>query len=136
MEFRTDIKVRYFETDKMGIVHHCNYGVWFEFARTELLESLGLPYTKIENDGFLLPVTELNIKYLKSVFFGDSVTVVLTIDKFKGASFKMNYILEKNGEKAAEGYTKHVFINKNGRPIKPHPEFIEKIQEVLLSPTE
>ena len=65
-----EIKVRYYETDQMGIVHHSNYLKFFELARIEWLEKLKMPYQKIEESDIILPVVKCEIKFIKSLFFG------------------------------------------------------------------
>ena len=70
----TEIRVRYAETDKMGVVYHANYFVWFEAARIQLLDDLGLPYNDLEERGYLLPVLECGAKFLQPAHFDDRLT--------------------------------------------------------------
>ena len=76
----TEIRVRYAETDKMGVVYHANYFVWFESVRIQLLDDLGLPYNDLEERGYFLPVLECRAKFLQPAHFDDRLTVTVAID--------------------------------------------------------
>jgi len=73
---RTQVTVRYAETDMMGIVYHANYLPWFEIGRTQLLKELGLPYRQLETDGYRLPVLEISAKYARPALYDDVLTIV------------------------------------------------------------
>ncbi|MEY4003920.1 MAG: Acyl-CoA thioester hydrolase YbgC, partial [Verrucomicrobiota bacterium] len=76
IESRTQVTVRYAETDMMGVVYHGNYLPWFEVGRTTLLKELGLPYRQLEEEGFRLPVLEVSARYLRPAVYDDTVTIV------------------------------------------------------------
>ena len=73
--FKTKVRVRYAETDKMGYCYYGNYATYFEIARVEALRSLGVSYKSLEDEGVFLPVSEFNIKYLKPAYYDDELTI-------------------------------------------------------------
>ena len=76
IESRTQVTVRYAETDMMGVVYHGNYLPWFEVGRTTLLKELGLAYRRLEEEGFRLPVLEVSARYLRPAVYDDTITIV------------------------------------------------------------
>ncbi len=79
IQSRVKVTVRYAETDMMGIVYHANYLPWFEVGRTTLLKEIGVPYKKLEADGFRLPVLEVEAKYLRPALYDDTLEIVTTL---------------------------------------------------------
>ena len=121
MNYTTDnIKVRYHETDQMGIVHHSNYLKFFEFARIEWLEKLKMPYQEIERNKIILPVVNCELKYLKPLVFGDSFKVKVHCSKKPKSSIEFSYkIFNSRGEKTTEGSTLLAFLNSETmRPVR------------------
>ena len=121
MNYTTDnIKVRYHETDQMGIVHHSNYLKFFEFARIEWLEKLWMPYEEIERNKIILPVVNCELKYLKPLVFGDSFKVEVHCSKKPTSSIEFSYkIFNSRGEKTTEGITLLAFLNSETmRPVR------------------
>ena len=108
------IKVRYNETDQMGIVHHSNYLKFFEFARIEWLEKLKMPYLEIERNKITLPVVNCELKFLKPLVFGDSFKVEVHCSKKPTSSIEFSYdIFNSRGEKTTEGRTLLAFLNSD-----------------------
>jgi len=121
MNYTTDkIKVRYHETDQMGIVHHSNYLKFFEFARIEWLEKLKMPYHEIERNKIILPVVNCELKFLKPLVFGDSFTVEVNCSKKPTSSIEFSYeIFNGRGEKTTEGRTLLAFLNSDTmKPVR------------------
>ncbi|MEI3219704.1 MAG: thioesterase family protein [Lachnoclostridium sp.] len=119
-------KVQYYETDQMGIVHHSNYIRWFEEARIDLLEQMGIGYDKIEKEGIISPVLGVEANYLRMVRFGDTVTIETNITEYNGIKLIVEYRVldEETGMVHCLGVTKHCFLNEKGRPVflkKKHP---------------
>lgn len=114
----TDLRVRYQETDQMGIVYYANYFVWFEVARTEYFRSLGQPYRSFERDGAYLVVVNSSCQYKKPAHYDDLITVKSWIASIKNTSFVFEYKVERKNKVLALGKTVHVFINKKGKPVK------------------
>ena len=123
-----EIKVRYCETDQMGIVHHSNYLKFFEFARIEWLEKLNIPYQEIEKNKIILPVVNCEIKFLKPLVFGDTFKVIVQCTKKPTSSIEFSYkIFNNSGEKTTEGKTLLAFLNSDSmKPIRC-PEMISKL---------
>lgn len=128
MEHTTSIKVRYKETDQMGVVYHGNYFTWFDIGRTEFLKNLGLLYSQLEEKGILLPVIEANCKYIKPAKYDDEIVINAKLVMLKGVRLKFQYTLYRKEDNIliAEGYTTHAFVDKNLMPIN----FKRKYNEV------
>ena len=121
MNYTTNkIKVRYNETDQMGIVHHSNYLKFFEFARIEWLEKLKMPYQEIERNNIILPVVNCELKFLKPLVFGDSFIVEVHCSKKPTSSIEFSYeIFNSRGEKTTEGRTLLAFLNSDTmKPVR------------------
>lgn len=116
----TFIKVRYAETDQMGVVYHGNYAQYLELARIEWLDALGISYKKMEEEGVMLPVFNINISYKKSAVFDDTIRVETRLRKMPTARIIFDYkIFNKSEELLTIASTELVFINKNtNRPMR------------------
>ena len=114
-----DIEVRYAETDQMGVVHHANYVVWFELARTRLCALSGFHYADIEKMGYLLMVTGLEVRYRRSARYGDTVTVTCWGERLASRGLRFAYEVRNGDELLATGNTDHLWIEKaSGRPCR------------------
>ena len=109
----TEIIVRYAETDRMGIVHHSVYAVWFEAARTDYMEKAGYPYPEIEKKGILLPLTNLQCTYREGARYGDTVLVKTVINKITPVRIVLEYQARRKSDNKllAEGTTTHAWTN-------------------------
>lgn len=127
-EFKTKLRVRFSETDAWGIVYYANFLVWFEVARGELFEELGVDMETWRNAEVMPVVVEAHCRYLRSARYGDRVSVETQVRLFGSKMMEFNYRLmhEKNKQLIAEGYTKHVFVGKNGNPVNT-PVFVKKL---------
>lgn len=122
---RTSLKVRFAETDAMGVVYHANYLPWCECARLELIESIGLSYSQMTQCGFHLPVVEVHLKYRRPAKFGDTIEIESSICERPSVKIKVEYKIYSNGELLAEAQTVHVFINSAGVPIRLPREYAD-----------
>ena len=123
-----NLRVRYAETDQMGVAHHSSYFVWMEAARTELLREFGLSYRELEERGYLLPVVEAHCRFSRSVRYDDVITIESSLEQLRGASLRIGYRIFRAGDEnptVAEGYTLHAFTNREGRVVKTPDFFIE-----------
>ena len=121
-EHATKIRVRYGETDQMGYMYYGNYAQFYEVGRVEMLRSLGLTYSGMEQSGIMMPVLEMNCKYLKPALYDEEITVKVILEKMPGIRIHFKYELfnEKN-ELINLGETLLVFINmKTNRPCMPN----------------
>lgn len=119
IQSRTQVVVRYAETDMMGVVYHGNYLPWFEVGRTTLLKELGLPYRQLEADGYRLPVLEVTAKYLRPAVYDDIITIVTTMRERPLLRIRLEYEVRRGEELLATGSTVHAFIDREGKPVRP-----------------
>ncbi|WP_315117154.1 thioesterase family protein [uncultured Clostridium sp.] len=129
---RARIKVRYAETDKMGIVYHANYYTWFEIGRGEYILKSGMTYKYMEDKGIMMPLVETYCKYIEGAKYDDSIIIETFVKELSPIKviFNYNVIREEDGKLLAKGYTSQVFINDNFKIInlkKTHPDVWEKI---------
>jgi len=126
----TKIRVRYGETDQMGIVNNAVYPSYFEVGRTEMFRHLKLPYSKIEQEGTLLPLSELHIKYHRPAIYDEELTIETYIDEFPTSrvSFKYN-IFNEHAKLLVSGETVLAFLNAETRRPVRMPKFLAEIIE-------
>jgi acyl-CoA thioester hydrolase len=119
----TDIEVRYAETDQMGVVHHANYIVWFELARTRLCALSGFHYADIEKMGYLLMVTGVEARYRRPARYGDIVSVVCWGDRLGSRGVRFAYEVRHGDDLLATGASDHIWVESaTGRPCRtPEP---------------
>lgn len=119
--FDYETRVRYAETDRMGITYYANYLVWFEVARTEYFRALGFCYADFEKQGFFLPVAEVQCRYFRSSAYDDFITVRAIVSQMKRSTIRFEYQVFKNKEEKviASGYTVHIFCGgPNLNPVR------------------
>ena len=123
LRIETEIEVRYAETDQMGVVHHANYVVWFELARTRLCAVSGFHYADIEKMGYLLMVTGVQASYRRPARYGDTAKVVCWIDRLGSRGLHFAYEVRKGDEVLVTGATEHIWVEQaTGRPCRtPEP---------------
>lgn len=119
------IRVRYKETDQMGLVYHANYFTWFEVARIELLDELGCPYVELEKEGFLLPVLSCNAAFHLPAFFDDRLDVEVKVEEMPLVRIKASYEVRRNTDLIATGATQHAFVTGTGKVVRPPQSFID-----------
>ena len=134
---KSTVNVRYAETDKMGIVHHSVYPIWYEVARTNLSKEAGFPYSKMEEMGIMTPLVELNCKYYSPAYYDDELIVTATVSKLTPARVVFSYEVYREGSDKPinTGYTVHAIVNKDMKPIntkKLYPE-IYKALELMMA---
>lgn len=123
----TPIRVRYAETDTMGILHHAVYPVYFEEGRTELMRSYGTTYDAMEKSGVILPVYNVNVNYLRPAYYDDLLRLKTTLAEIKGVRLRFLYELF-NEKKAllAKGEVILIFTDaKTFQPVRPPQWFME-----------
>ena len=133
------ITARYQETDRMGVIHHSVYPVWFEVARTELIKSCGHPYSELEKRGLFLPLFRLESDYIHPAFYDDSVNVSCSVHMLTKTRITLHYEIyrakddEEEGKKLlCEGYTHHAFTDTHLKPINITKEFPEVHEALAL----
>lgn len=124
------VRVRYAETDRMGLLHHANYLIYFEQARTELLREIGLTYKDMEDAGFLLVLTKIEVKYKLPARYDDVLTIRTTVVRTTPIRIEHKYEVMRDGRLLAEGNTTLACIDRAGS-IQALPEwFLERRKPV------
>jgi acyl-CoA thioester hydrolase len=128
---KINIRVRYSETDKMGIVNNGVYLSYFEVGRTELMRHNGLPYLMFENNEYMLPVIEAHVKYEMPAYYDDLLEIEASLNPAIGAKVKFDYNIYKDNSTIAKGYTVHSFMNSiSRRAVRPPKFFLDAIEEI------
>jgi acyl-CoA thioester hydrolase len=116
---RTRTRVRYPETDRMGVAHHTHFLVWFELGRTELMRELGCPYSEVEdNEGIFFPVAEAGARYFTPARYDEVLEIATRLVSARGARIRFEYEIARasDGTPVAAGFTVHAAVGRNGRP--------------------
>lgn len=124
ISFDAVLRVRYAETDNMGVVYYGNYFAWFEVARTEALRILGYPYSLLEKDGVMLPVVEASARYMAPFRYDDEVLLKTRIVEFNDVKIVFDYRAYRASDMklCTTGRTRHAFLGADGRVLKNDPE--------------
>ena len=135
MSFTFERKINYYETDRMGIVHHSNYIRYLEEARCDMLDYAKMPYLAYEKNGVMIPVLGINIDFKMHVTFNDVIIIKPFVKSFNGVRLTMGYnVTDKNtGNVVLVGETKHCFTDTNLKPInlkKAFPDFYQKFENL------
>jgi acyl-CoA thioester hydrolase len=123
------IRVRYAETDRMGLLHHANYLVYFEQGRTELLRSRGLTYKELEDQGFLLVLTKVEVRYRSPARYDDLLTLKTSVVRTTAVRIDHRYELFRDGTLLAEGSSTLACVDRDGR-IQELPAFLRVEKEI------
>jgi acyl-CoA thioester hydrolase len=136
--FTHHIRVRYQETDQMGIVYHTNYANWMEWGRTELIREAGMPYHRIEEKGLRLPVLSLQIQYKLSAFYDDELTIYTRIRESSAYRVSFDYEIKRADSVLVTGSTEHVWINEQLKPVRlnKHDESLFLLLQSLMDTEE
>ncbi|NHN31557.1 acyl-CoA thioesterase [Paenibacillus agricola] len=110
--FEHHIRVRYQETDQMGVVYHVNYVNWFEIGRTELIRSLGMTYRSIEEMGLLLPLIDLQMQFKLPARYDDLITIRTQIATYTHVRIQFNSEIHRGEQLLVSGSTNHVWLNR------------------------
>ncbi len=112
------VRVRYAETDQMGVAYHGNYFAWFEVARTDLLREMGVTYRDLEAEGLRLPVIEASARFLRPALYDDVLDIRTVVASLGGASVGFDYEVHREGtpQPLAQGRTLHAAVDGDGRP--------------------
>ena len=126
---RINIRVRYSETDQMKFVYYGNYPQYFEVARVELFRSLGVSYKSLEKDGILMPVLEMNIKYIKPAMYDDLLSIDVSIESIQGSKVIFKYKIYNEDEILLNtASTTLIFMDsKSQRPIRCPKILLDKV---------
>ena len=125
------IRVRYAETDPLGTFYNSRALEWFECGRTELLRSMGTPYTRLESSGVFLPVTVAHVEYLGRARYDDLLRITTTGTMEGRAQVRCDVEIEQAATRVpvTRGYTVHAFCDASGKPTRPPSWFVEALKE-------
>lgn len=135
MNLTFERKINYYETDKMGVVHHSNYIRYLEEARCFFLDNVGMPFIDFEKNGITIPVLGVNCTYKHHVTFNDTLLIKVFIKEYSGVRFTISYdVKEKTtGKSVIIAETRHCFTNTKLKPVnlkKALPQFNDKFQKL------
>ena len=130
----TELRVRYQETDKMGVVYHANYLVWFEVGRVELLRSLGASYRGLEEDDVHFPVVEVGCRYHRPALFDDHLIVTTRAERLRRAQLRFRYEVTRSDDATllAEGWTTHVATDREGAPRRLPARLLDRLETATV----
>ena len=130
--FSIKIKVRYCETDQMGLVHHGSYINYFEEARISWISNLGFSYSEMEKSGIILPVSKLNVSYLRPAYFDDDLVVNVELAEMPTSRLIFNYTIKNKDEVVVTGTTVLAFLNKEtNRPVRCPDYMLQKVNSLF-----
>jgi acyl-CoA thioester hydrolase len=125
----TDIRIRYKDTDRMGVVYYGNYFTFFEIGRSEYMRELGFPYSRLESEGYSLVVTEASAKYHANVGYDSLIRVKTAITELRKVRLRFDYeVISENNARLVSGHTIHACLNSNQKLVKI-PHVMMKIME-------
>ena len=128
MTFQLEITVRFAETDAQGVAHHAAYLVWFETARVEYLRKFAGGYQALRDTGVEATTSEAHARYLRPVVFDDRLVIHTRCTEMRGARFKYEYAVERDGELVADGWTGHACVDaQTMRPTRVPAWLVEAI---------
>jgi acyl-CoA thioester hydrolase len=114
--YELPIRVRYAETDRMGLLHHANYFVYFEMGRTELLRQRGLSYREVEDAGHYLVIVEIGCKFRRPAYYDDLLVLKTSVAKVSHVKIVHSYQLFRDGTLLAEGHSTLACVDRDGKP--------------------
>ena len=129
--FSCKTKVRYGETDRMGVAYYGRYLDWFEMGRTELCRAYGKTYLEWEKEGILLPVVEAHCRYKTSLFYDDDIEILTSVKDLTNVSvvFLCQVVRCADGKLAAEGWTRHAFVDSSGKLLRKGNPLAEQMKQ-------
>ena len=126
------IRVRYAETDRMDVVYHSNYLVWFETARIQMLDQIGMPYSEIEARGLFLPVLTVSAEYKSPARFDDHLEIHLFLKRKPRARMYFDYEVCRGKELLATGHSSHGFMDRSGKAQRPPDDLVKFLEAAWI----
>jgi acyl-CoA thioester hydrolase len=135
---RSELRVRYSETDQMGVVYHTNYLVWCEIGRTDFIRRIGSTYAELERGGVLLAVSEAAIRYHAAARYDDTICVDTTLAEVRSRAVTFDYVIVngQTGERLASARTVLVSLDSSGRPTKLPGDFRRRLEDLVVACSE
>ena len=130
LKIDTEIDVRYYETDQMGVVHHSNYIRYFETARTLSMKKAGIPYDEMESQGIVMPIISVSCSYKRPALFGDTLRVTIILEKLPTVKIEFKYEIRNTRDVLlATGTTVLAFANKESlRPMRAPQYLLDRLK--------
>lgn len=126
--FETEVRVRFAETDAQGVAHHASYLVWFEVARIDYLARFRGGYSELRAEGIEALTTQVNVRYLEPARFDDRLAVRCSCGDLRGARFRFDYAVERDGQTLADGWTLHACVDAHThRPTRVPAWLVDEI---------
>jgi acyl-CoA thioester hydrolase len=129
----TCVRVRYSETDQMGIVHHSQFLNWLECARIELLDQIEMPYSQLEATGCSLPVLSVQVQYHRPAKFDDRISTRVILKELPRARMELHYEIRRLDTVLSTAITRHAFTGTNGQVIRPPKRFMIALRQHWLT---
>jgi acyl-CoA thioester hydrolase len=131
----TQVRVRYAETDQMGVVYHANYLVWFEVGRVEFIRQIGLSYAAMESEGAMIAVVEATARYKLPARYDDELLIRTTLAHFRGAIVRFRYSIVRAADQVVlcEGETTHIVVGRDMKRTKMPELYAARFRELLAS---
>ncbi|MBZ9750350.1 YbgC/FadM family acyl-CoA thioesterase [Deinococcus sp. HMF7620] len=126
--FVSVLRVRYAETDAMGVAHHAGYPVWFEVARTDAMHALGLPYREVEARGYYLMLSGLNVEYRRAARYDDELHIHARLSSVRSRTLTFTYEVRRAEEVLATGETRHIATDHTYRPARLPDDLLALLQ--------
>lgn len=127
---QTEIRVRYKDTDRMGVVYYGNYLTYFEVGRTAYMRDLGFPYARLEAEGYHLSVTEVGAQYQGNVGYDALLTIRTAVSHMKKVRLRFDYeVLDQDGRLLVRGHTVHACVDADHRPVRIPQELRQRVEE-------
>ena len=127
--------VQYYETDMMGVTHHANYIHWMEESRIDFMNQIGFPYTRMESEGVFSPVTAISCEYKKPCTFGDTITIMVTVNALSNVRLAIGYEMRnQTGAIVCLARSEHTFLNREGRIVsikRAMPDFCRALENAI-----
>ena len=127
------VRVRYAETDQMGVVYHSNYLIWFEVGRVELIRGMGFDYKQMEEEGCGIAVVDVHARYKAPARYDDELVIETRLLAARGAVIKFGYRILREGALLCEGETLHVCVGKDMKKMCLPPKYAERFAARLIS---
>ncbi len=128
------LRVRFAETDQMGVAHHSAYLIWFEAARVEWLRSRGLDYRRLEEEGVSLAVSAISAHYHRSSRFDDELRVAATLTELRSRRVRYRYLITRDEEKIATGDSLHTPVDPDGRVVRLPSLWLGALEKYVSKP--
>ena len=128
----TAFRVRYAETDQMGMAYYANYLVWFEVMRGDYMRAVDVPYTDLEKDGTILPIIEAHVRYISPARYDDPVEVTAWIYRLRSRMITFHYQVQTQGRLLATGWTTHCPAGLDGKPRAFSRELLNRLRPYII----